>query len=58
MLVIEPFTPSDNFEMIVNASLDEGYIFLKRLQIGINNKTNTFEGDNELLLCVKKVMAK
>lgn len=53
MLVIEPFTPSDNFEMIVNASLDVGYNFLKRLQVGINNKTNTFEGDNELLLCVK-----
>lgn len=53
MLDIKPFTPSDNLEMLVNASLDEEYNFLKKLQVGINNRTNPFEGDNELLLCVK-----
>lgn len=53
MLDIKPFTPSDNLEMLVNASLDEEYNFLKKLQTGINNRTNAFEGDYELLLCVK-----
>lgn len=53
MLDIETLAPTDNLETLVNASLNEGYNFLKRLQTRINNKTNTFEGDNELLLCVK-----
>ncbi|MEG0327439.1 MAG: GNAT family N-acetyltransferase [Erysipelothrix sp.] len=52
-ITLEPVDKTDNIKMLINASSEEHYNFLKRLEKGLKEGTNTFESAHELLLCAK-----